>query len=212
MADFPEQRMAWAREHGWTAVADRTIEPDLFGRVSWRGPSERDRPIGVVGEIRGTYGNRSAFAHDRPLPLVRAQVRAQVRFGRISGVSADASLPVSYVLLARKPFLATIFPMPWAEGLAVTRKPLGTSTAVWTQPGAEDLVIGALAPILQNAPTIVTGGGGGEYVVAIGEGTVIVGETFQSGPEAALYRMGLADDVATRLEHAVRAGSAPAAN
>ncbi|QBR74039.1 hypothetical protein [Microbacterium sediminis] len=210
--DFPEQRLAWAREHGWSGVAERTIEPDLFSRLSWRAAGERDTPVRVLGEIRGTYGNRAAFAHDRPLPLLQSQARAHERFGRISGVSVEASLPAGYVLLARKPSFARMYPMPWAEGLAVTRRPLGTPTAVWAQPGAEDLVIGALAPILQSAAPIVTGGEGGEYLVAIGEGSVIVGETYQSGPEAALYRMGLADDVATRLEHAVRAGAAPAAN
>ncbi|WP_261164112.1 hypothetical protein [Microbacterium sp. Marseille-Q6965] len=208
-APFAAQRAAWAGEHGWEFVPERTAAPDLFGTLSWRGPGERDRPVEVEGEITGAYGARRAFAHDRPLPLVRAEVRAQVRYGRISGVSTHAELPVAFVLLVRSGFFASTYPMPWADGLTCTRRPFGTATAVWSQPGTEQLVLGALAPLLQNAAQILSGGSDREYLVGVGGAAVLVGEPFHSDPAAALYRMGLADDVATRLENAVVSAVSP---
>jgi len=202
---FPEERLSWARENGWVYEARRTIQPDLFGQLSWRGPGERDRATQVQGEIRGRYAGRPAFAHDRPLPLLRAEVRAQVRYGRISGVAATTDLPTTFVLLDRSGFRASVFPMPWAEGLTVARRPFGTTTAVWAQPGYEDLALAALAPLLQQVQQVLEGGSGGDYLVGTAGRQVLVGEQFSSGPRAALYRMGLADDVATRLEGAVLA-------
>lgn len=205
MVSFSDQRREWAQRNGWSYEEKRTIEPDLFGQLSWRGPGERDRPITVLGEIRGRYGTRAAFAHDRPLPLLRAQVRAQISFGRISGLSTRAELPFGFVLLDRHGFRASIDPLPWAEGLTVVRRPFGTATAVWVQPGSEDLVMQALAPLLQNAKQILASGNDRRYLVGFGGSQVLVGEAFDSDPEATLYRMALGDDVATRLERAVLA-------
>ncbi|MFD1861080.1 hypothetical protein EHW97_13910 [Aeromicrobium camelliae] len=203
MASFSDQRRDWARRNGWSYEEQRTIEPDLFGQLSWRGPGERDQTVTVVGEMRGRYGTRDAFAHDRPLPLLRAEVRAQISFGRISGLSTHAELPFGFILLERHGLHASIYPLPWAEGLTAVRRPFGTTTAVWVQPGTEDLVMPALGPVLQNAKQILASGSDRRYLVGFGGGQVLVGEPFESDPEAALYRMALGDDVATRLERAL---------
>lgn len=194
------QRQEWAAAHGWDFTPRRDLSLDLFARTSWDRSLPRNPATSAEGEIRGRYAGRTAFAHDRLPSRLRGGGLPQEYFLKVAGVSATVDLPVTFALLARRGFEASIFPVPGSRGLTTIRRPLRGTSALWVQPGAEDQVLTALSPLLEHASQIVLRGSGSRYLIGCEGRTVLVGEPDAGDMTAVRYRLDMAADVAARLE------------
>ncbi|MFD1860705.1 hypothetical protein EHW97_11215 [Aeromicrobium camelliae] len=200
-----EGRRAWAAANGW-AFAEKAIVPvdAMTGRVPRRPTVE------VTDEIRGRYGRREAFVHDRA-PLVGGTEPSQF-MRSVSGVSVAVSLPMAFVLFpsdARGFRAVTLnhaklraYLMPHVGDFEHYRDAFGSRSLIWCQPGAGQYFLHLVQPLLE-APLSPPGGpeiNRRGLMLATGGSSILMCDPLAYTFEDDLQRLGIAARVAERAE------------
>lgn len=200
-----EGRRAWAAANGWVYAEKATVPFDaMTGRIP------RKPTIEVTDEIRGRYGRREAFVHDRARFIGGTEPSQFMR--SVSGVSVGVSLPMAFVLFpseSRGHRAATsnhaklrIYMMPHVGDFEHYRDAFGSRSLIWCQPGTGHYVLHLLQPVLQ-APLSPLGGpeiNPRGLMLATGGGSVLMCDPLSLSIEADLQRLAIAARVAERAE------------
>lgn len=197
-------RRAWAEAHGWSFAETSVVPSDVM-----TGSPPRPETVEVTHEMRGRFGGREAFVHDRP-PFVGGTQPSQF-LRSVSAVRVAVPLPRAYAyfpgggLVGRAGFrdvrLRT-YMIPHVSGFEHYRDALGTRSHIWCQPGGGPHLLHALRAVLQAPLPAAPGTGGRErrIMFATGEGWVLACDPLALDVEADVQRLAMAAAIAQTAE------------
>ncbi|MBN0038921.1 hypothetical protein JN535_01880 [Cellulosimicrobium cellulans] len=171
------------------------------------GSPPRPETVEVTHEMRGRFGTREAFVHDRA-PFVGGTQVSQF-FRSVSGVRVAVPLPRAYAYFPGGDLVSGFrdlklraYLTPHVSGFEHYRDVHRTRSHIWCQPGGGQHLMHALHAVLE-APLPAAPGTAGRHrriMFATGEGWVLACDPLALDVEADVQRLAMAAAIARRAE------------